>query len=146
MIVVGVDGSKGAQSALSWALAEARLRQTALRVVSAWEVPVLIFGAAPAFAPPLDPTGDPDLALAAERTIEDALRELAAATEGVEVERVVVNGHAAPILVDASREAELLVVGSRGLGGFTGLLLGSVSQHSVHHAHCPVVVIPKVAS
>ncbi len=144
MIVIGVDGSEGAQSALAWALAEARLRQTMLRVVCAWEVPVLIYGAAPAYVPPVDPTSDSKLA--AERAIDDALRELSGATDGLEVERVVVNGHAAPILVDASGEAELLVVGSRGLGGFTGLVLGSVSQHCVHHARCPVVVIPKVAS
>jgi nucleotide-binding universal stress UspA family protein len=144
MVVVGVDGSEGAHSALTWALAEARLRQTVLRMVCAWEVPALIYGAVPAFVPPVDPTSDPKVA--AERTIEDALRELSGATEGVEVERVVVNGHAAPILVDASGEAELLVVGSRGRDGFTGLLLGSVSQHCVHHAHCPVVVIPKAAS
>jgi nucleotide-binding universal stress UspA family protein len=59
----------------------------------------------------------------------------------LEIDQVVAHGHAAGVLIERSREADLLVVGTRGHGGFTGMLLGSVSAHCVHHAHCPVVVV-----
>jgi nucleotide-binding universal stress UspA family protein len=138
MIVVGVDRSEGANKALAWALAEARLRHSPLRVVSAGEFPTLY--AAPGLVPPVDL--DPEhYEKAATRMLSAALEEQEDATEGVEIDRAVTNGHAARVLVEASADAELLVVGSRGRGGFTGLLLGSVSQHCVQHAHCPVVVI-----
>lgn len=140
-IVVGIDGSKGAQRALEWALSEARLRGADLRVVHAHRVPELptyVQGRAGGYvgAPP------EQVQAVAKRVIEEALRA-AGDTGGVPVERVpVVGGEAATSLIDASKGADLLVVGSRGLGGFTGLLLGSVSQQCVTHAHCPVVVVP----
>jgi nucleotide-binding universal stress UspA family protein len=141
MVVVGVDGSKGAQRALEWALSEARLRGADLRVVHAHRVPVLptyVQGRAGGYAGP----SPEQLRAAAKQVIEEALGA-AGDTAGVSVERVpVVGGQAATTLIDASLGADLLVVGSRGLGGFTGLLLGSVSQQCVAHAHCPVVVVP----
>jgi nucleotide-binding universal stress UspA family protein len=138
MIVVGVDGSEGSRKALAWAVAEAKLRNTQLRVVSAWELPTVY--AAPGFVPPVD--FDPEAyEKAASRIVDSALEEQQSATQDIEIDRVVTNGHAAHVLVDASADAELLVVGSRGRGGFAGMLLGSVSQHCVQHAHCPVVVI-----
>jgi nucleotide-binding universal stress UspA family protein len=81
-----------------------------------------------------------DLREDAEKALDVALGEVD--TSGVEVERVVVEGPAGGALVEASRGAELLVVGSRGRGGFKGLLLGSVSQQCAHHAECPVVIVP----
>lgn len=140
-VVVGIDGSKGAQRALEWALEEARLRGLALRVVHAHRAPAVpthvVDGAGLYIGVP-----EEQLRAAAERVIEDALTA-AGGAGGLTVEPVVVIGRdPATTLIDASRTADLLVVGSRGMGGFMGLLLGSVSQQCVTHAHCPVVVIP----
>jgi nucleotide-binding universal stress UspA family protein len=82
-----------------------------------------------------------DLQRAAEGLLERALAAVGDETEGVEIERRVVQGPAAEVLVRAAAANDLLVVGSRGHGGFVGLLLGSVSQQCVHHAPCPVVVV-----
>jgi nucleotide-binding universal stress UspA family protein len=78
---------------------------------------------------------------AAATALEETLRESIPDTDTVEVERRVVEGRPAAVLVDESQGADLLVVGSRGHGGFTGLLLGSVSQQCAHHAACPVVIV-----
>ena len=77
----------------------------------------------------------------AERTLREAVERVRSAHPSAEVETTVVEGPPARVLVDMSADADLLVVGSRGLGGFSGLLLGSVSQQCVHHAHCPVTVV-----
>ena len=135
VIVVGVDGSPGALKALAFAIEEARLRHASLRAVLAWAVPFV------ADVPSgLLPSLLADLRDDAEKALDEALSEVD--TSGVEVERVVVEGPAGGALVEASRDAELLVVGSRGRGGFRGLLLGSVSQQCAHHAACPVVIVP----
>jgi len=73
--------------------------------------------------------------------LEETLRESVPETDTVEIERRVVEGRPAAVLVDESQGADLLVVGSRGHGGFAGLLLGSVSQQCAHHAACPVVIV-----
>ncbi len=75
------------------------------------------------------------------QTVAATLNEAVPDTAEVDIERRVAEGAAAAVLVDESRDAELLVVGSRGLGGFSGLLLGSVSQQCAHHAACPVVIV-----
>ena len=137
MIVVGVDGSEEAKAALGFALAEAKLRQAKLRVVHAW-----LFGGAGFegfFPAPVSELSD--LRRAAERALDATLREVAADASGVDVERHVVEGVPAAVLVEESRDAELLVVGSRGRGGFAALLLGSVSQQCAHHASCPLVIV-----
>jgi nucleotide-binding universal stress UspA family protein len=82
-----------------------------------------------------------DLHRAAEDLLERAIADAGNETKGVEIERQVVEGPAAEVLVQAASPDDLLVVGSRGHGGFAGLLLGSVSQQCVHHARCPVVVV-----
>jgi nucleotide-binding universal stress UspA family protein len=82
-----------------------------------------------------------DLRGAAETALAATLQEVVPDAAEVEIERRVVEGAPAAVLVDESREADLLVVGSRGLGGFSGLLLGSVSQQCAHHAACPVVIV-----
>jgi nucleotide-binding universal stress UspA family protein len=155
-VVVGVDGSAGAQEALRWALAEGRLRNAPVRAVHAWTFGY-IGGTIDA-----DPyLGDPlgwytsalgvdlsDLHRAAEDLLERALAAVGEDAEGVEIERWVVQGAAAEVLVAAAAAGDLLVVGSRGHSDFAGILLGSVSQKCVHHASCPVVVVhaPKPTS
>jgi nucleotide-binding universal stress UspA family protein len=139
VIVVGVDGSEHADAALGWALDEARLRGATLRLVHAWQyLPVV---AEPMAAIPSTPAGE--LEAAGRQTALEALERVAGTDPGVAVETVVVEGAAGAALLDASEGATLLVVGSRGRGGFTGLLLGSVSQQVTHNATCPVVVLPK---
>jgi len=83
-----------------------------------------------------------DVRRAAEKLVESELAELGSALSGVDVERTVVEGAAAPALIEAAEGADLLVVGSRGRGGFAGLLLGSVGQQCAHHAPCPLVIVP----
>lgn len=141
VIVVGVDFSEGAKAALRFGLAEAKLRHATLRVVHAWRFDYVGLSGIEGFYP------IPGLDLsaahrAAEAALEAMLAEVVSVEQKVEVVSVVVEGAAGAVLVGESRDAELLVVGSRGHGGFTGLLLGSVSQQCAHHAACPVVIIP----
>jgi nucleotide-binding universal stress UspA family protein len=144
-VVVGVDGSDGAAHALRWALDEARLRGAQLRVIHAWFLPLIL--SAPSdetfgIPPPASSLEEVRTALAreAERVLAASLR--GTGSDDVQVVGEVVEGKPAHVLTDAAADADLLVVGSRGLGGFTGLLLGSVSQQCAHHARCPLVVVP----
>jgi nucleotide-binding universal stress UspA family protein len=138
-IVVGVDGSEGASKALEWAIAEARLRTAPLRIVSAWHVPMGAYGA-PGFAPAVSPPLRQSISAEAERVAEGAVRR--AKDAGLEqVEHLVREGQAAGILTEAATDADLLIVGTRGHGGFADLLLGSVSSQCAHHAACPVVIV-----
>ena len=139
MIVVGVDGSESAQAALRFALDEARLRGAAVRAVIVWQVPTAAFGGA--FVPPADDLVD-EVATGARRTLERALTEAGDRAADVRVESVVRSGAPALQLLEEADDADLLVLGSRGLGGFRGLLLGSVGQQCSHHAPCPVVIVP----
>ena len=132
-IVVGVDGSVPSKVALAWAVRQARLTGAAVEAVVAWEYPVT-------FGYPLPKSGVDHQAVAA-RAVADAIVEVSGPGEPVKISSKVAEGNAARVLVDASAGAELLVVGSRGYGGFVEALLGSVGQHCVHHASCPVVVI-----
>jgi nucleotide-binding universal stress UspA family protein len=137
-ITVGVDGSASSVRALHWAADEARRRDAALEVVTTWHSPVL--ATIPAFGvqPPAD-----QLTEEARKGLIELLRVEGITSEaGLTVLERVVEGPAAPVLIDASADAELLVIGSRGRGGFAGLLLGSVSHAVVSHARCPVVVVP----
>ena len=141
-IVVGVDGSDGARRALEWAVAEARLRGAQLIAVHTWELPPLGMSAGP-FDPPM--TLDPDMIQRVEAAARDLVdRELDAVdVTGLQVDKRVEPRNPADALLDAARDANLLVVGTRGRGGFSGLLLGSVSQQVSQHAPCPVVIVPK---
>jgi nucleotide-binding universal stress UspA family protein len=164
-IVVGVDASPEARRALAWAAAEARLRQAVLQVVHAYHAHELV---APYYFPSQHAVPGATVAVAGEpaqpemsTTLQDRaefeeafrsraeqlltalLGEVDELVRGVDVQRTVVEGrHPAEALVELSADADLLVVGSRGRGGFTELLLGSVSHASVLHAVCPVVVVP----
>jgi len=136
-VVVGHDGSAGADGVLEAAFAAAAARDTGLTVMRAFHraTPVL-----PADAPPPKVFN----ARTAQASLTDELtrltRPLSDKYPDVDVKVVVADGDAAQLLVDASHRAQLVVVGSRGHGGFAGLLLGSVGMHLIHHAHCPVLV------
>jgi nucleotide-binding universal stress UspA family protein len=140
VIVVGVDNSAGAKAALRFALDEARLRQAGLRVVHAWHFGYL---GAPGYEGSLPAVGGnlEDLRHAAAAALDEMLKEVVADEDSVSIERRVDQGVPAAVLVDESRSADLLVVGSRGHGGFAQLLLGSVSRQCAQHASCPVVVV-----
>ena len=140
LIVVGVDSSEGAKQALRFALDEARLRQATLRAVHTWQFGSIGVTGLEGFSPVLGADLG-DLRRSAEIALDATLHEVVAAGNGVAIERRVVEGAPATVLVDESRHADLLVVGSRGHGGFAGLLLGSVSQQCAHHAACPVVIV-----
>jgi nucleotide-binding universal stress UspA family protein len=146
-IVVGVDGSPGSLEALRWALAEAGLRGAEVRVVHAWMVPLIDAVPEPwaIGSPTLGPSEDQvheHLEAAARKVLDASMEEARPADPGVEIEGELPEGRPAAALLAAAQDADLLVVGSRGRGGFAGLLLGSVSAQCVHHAPCPVVVVP----
>jgi nucleotide-binding universal stress UspA family protein len=136
-IVVGVDGSAGAREALRYALDEARLRGAGVRAVAAWQVPAVAY--AGGYGP-----ADPELFSELERDARTNLEGALGAVDlgDIEPETVVREGSPAHVLLEEAADADLLVVGSRGLGGFRGLLLGSVGQQCAHHAPCPLVIVP----
>ncbi len=142
-VVVGVDGSEAATRALRWAAEDARRRGALLRVVLAWEYPPRAVGGAGWIVP--DEAMLADQAAVMERRLDDVLAAAAPLLEGLELERRVVHGAPVPALLEAAAHADLLVLGTRGHGGFVGLLLGSVSQQCAHHAPCPVVIVPPAA-
>ncbi len=135
-VVVGVDGSDTSLRALEWAVTEARRRGAALEAVTAWSVP---YAASP-FAPVVV-----DVRADIERAAYELLADAVAQVDGSELHQPVIqtvaHGPAGQVIVDAAAGAELVVVGSRGLGGFKELLLGSVGQHVAHHAPCPAIII-----
>jgi nucleotide-binding universal stress UspA family protein len=134
-IAVGVDGSQGSKTALRWAVDEARRRSTTLTVVHAYAVAP--FGLAPYS---MTTTDSSVVAKAAEEVLDDCLDELD--IDDLSVMRLTSAGGAASALVDLSESAELVVVGARGAGRLARMLLGSVATQVVHHASCPVAVIP----
>ncbi|GLW57457.1 universal stress protein [Kitasatospora phosalacinea] len=133
-IVAGVDGSPSARTALAWAVRQAELTGAAVDAVTAWQYPAGYGWPAPVLQ-------SFDFAAAAGQALAEAVEAVATRHEGVEIRQHVVQDHPATALLAAADGAELLVVGNRGRGGFAGTLLGSVSQHCVHHARCPVVVV-----
>jgi nucleotide-binding universal stress UspA family protein len=140
VIVVGVDNSDGAKAALAFAHEEARLREATLRAVHAWQFGYIGYAGFEATMPAVG--GDiRELRAAAATTLDETLRQAIPDAGDVKIEQRVVEGTAGAVLVDESRDADLLVVGSRGHGGFAQLLLGSVSQQCAHHAACPVVIV-----
>ena len=132
-IVVGVDGSAPSERALEWAAAEAQRSGASLHVVCAWVFP-MAYGYA--FT-----TTVHDVHQAAQDVIDRALARLSELAPGVSVSGETTEQMPGPALVAASKGADLLVVGSRGLGGFEGLLMGSVGGYCTRHAQCSVVVV-----
>jgi len=133
-IVVGVDGSDGSKEALRWAVRQAGFTGATVEAVIAWQYPVF-FGWAPVGS------GDADFDKIAEETVNTCIAEVTGPEVPNWIRTRVVEGYPPQVLVEASAGAELLVVGSRGYGGFVDALLGSVSTFCVHHAHVPVTVI-----
>jgi nucleotide-binding universal stress UspA family protein len=140
VIIVGVDRSAGAEEALRFAFEEAQLRGATLRAVHAWQFGYIgapsLEGAVQVLGAELD-----EHRSAAGAVLDAMVREAIPDAGDMRIERRVVEGAAAAVLVEESRGADLLVVGSRGHGGFAQLLLGSVSQQCAHHAECPVVIV-----
>lgn len=136
-IVVGTDGSEASLEAVKWAAREAKVHSAQLEIIHAWTVPSF---------------GDPMAMMPIQLPIEDFIKQaevvrdhavrVAKEQGATEVNGIVVRGSAAEHLITASRTASKVVVGTRGHGGFVGLLLGSVAQQVATHAACPVVVVP----
>ncbi len=134
-IVVGVDGSPASLRALQQAVDLAAALGAEVDAVHTW---LVSYGATELSMMPAIPSTD--LQAAAEQTLADAVASVDA--KGVTINRIVTEGDAASTLLDVASGAEMLVVGSRGHGGFVGLLLGSVTHKVIHHAPCPVLVVP----
>ncbi len=133
-IVVGYDGSTSAKKALEWAANQADVTGALLEVITTWTWPT-------SYGAPLSLPEDFDPAASAQAILDEAAQYLKERFAGVRVRFDNLEGPAAPALVKASEGASLLVVGSRGHGEFVGMLLGSVSEHGVAHAQCPVLVL-----
>jgi nucleotide-binding universal stress UspA family protein len=133
-IVVGVDGSPLARSALEFAIEEAQLRKASLHVTYAYTV--MASGVTGSTGHDYYEQVESD----ARQFMQD-LKSSSPSTEGLEVVWLAVPGNPSEVLIEASKEAVLLVVGSRGVGGFLGLVMGSVSTQCVQHSHCPVLVV-----
>ena len=134
IVVVGVDGSESSFEALRWAAHYVHVAGGSLQAVISWHYPV-DYGYAAV------PIADMDLAGWAHEAVQAAIVEVEKEFPGLSISERVLEGPPASVLVQAADGADLLVVGSRGHGGFAGVLLGSVSTHVVHHAPCPVVVV-----
>jgi nucleotide-binding universal stress UspA family protein len=134
LIVVGVDGSPAAQTALEFAIEEASIHKASLHVTYAYPVLASVLTGS---------TGneyDERVESEAKEFLQGVIAK-APSSKGLDVEWLAVPGNPSEVLIEASREATMLVVGSRGGGGFKGLLMGSVSTQCVHYSHCPVLVV-----
>ena len=132
-VVVGVDGSAASREALEWAAREAVLRQLPLEVVTTW-------GIRTSTATPRH--GRPTSTLRPRsKTLDETIQLVLGPRTDTPLSALVVEGHAALVLEELSKSAVLIVVGSRGHGGFAGMLLGSVSEHLAARRHCPVMIV-----
>ena len=132
-IVVGYDGSPSSKQVLEWAASHAEETSSTLEVITAWMWPT-------SYGAPLALPEDFDATANARALLEDATNELKRRHPGLRARFETREGPAASVLVEASEGAALLTIGCRGHGGFVGMLIGSVSEHCVAHAHCPVLV------
>lgn len=135
-IVVGVDGSEQSLAAMDWAVQEARLRHGEVQAVTAWNFPYVTDALGTAWDYEIFEKDAQAILEAELERVKD---------HDVEITGRIVEGNPASALIEASKAADLIVVGSRGHGGFTGMMLGSVSHQTIHHAHCPVLVIREPA-
>jgi len=139
-IIVGIDGSAHSRRALEWAVSEAAIRKAPLTVLTVHQAVAGWAGGGVAYP------GDADLTAQARKKVQEetdsVLASLAAGNRPSSVTIEAVNGIPTVELLKAASDADMIVVGSRGGGGFAKLMLGSVSTQIVHHANCPVVVIP----
>jgi len=138
-IIVGVDGSGHSQRALEWAMKEAAVRHVPLSILTVHPAIVGYFGGVVTSAQDLQLTEEVKTAVTAEAD------KVLGALDGPHPESVTitaVHGFPVEVLVEASKDADLIVLGSRGVGGFSRLMLGSTAAQVVQHAHCPVTIIP----
>ena len=138
-IIVGVDGSGHSQRALEWAMKEAAIRHVPLSVLTIHPAIVGYFGGA------LTSPGDLELTEQAQEAVKTEADKVLAGLEGPHPESVTVRAvHGFPVeeLVNASKQADMIVLGSRGVGGFTRLMLGSTADQVVRHAYCPILIVP----
>lgn len=133
-VVVGVDGSAASKAALDWAVRQATLTGAAVVAVIAWEFPAT-------YGYPVPVSPDLDFEDIARQIVKEAIAGLGEQGPPAGISYQVVEGNAARALLDASAEADLLVIGNRGHGGFVEALLGSTGQYCIHYARCPVVII-----
>jgi nucleotide-binding universal stress UspA family protein len=140
VVVVGVDGSENGWHALDWAVQEAKIRSATLKIVCAFEDPVATVGLGTAFGAGAPISVDPTLV---EGAAKDVCDEAKRRSDSVPTELVARCDRPGDVLVDESAGAVMLVVGSRGHSAMGSLLLGSVSNHVVHHARCPIVIVPR---
>jgi nucleotide-binding universal stress UspA family protein len=133
-IVVGVDGSKPSRAALSWAARQAALTAAPLTVLTTWAYPTN-------YGYPMAWPDDMDFAADAKSELDESIKGVLDSDSSIAVTTCVIEGHPALVLVEESKTAALIVVGSRGHGEFAGMLLGSVSEFVATHAYCPVVII-----
>jgi nucleotide-binding universal stress UspA family protein len=134
LVVVGMDGSPSSKEAIRWAADQAQRTGARLEILTAWDWPQS-YGWTIPVPSDYDPEAD------ARGLVSACADEVRATHPGLDVTAATAQGHPAEVLVDASKAADLLVVGSRGHGEFAGMLLGSVSEHCTANAHCPVVVV-----
>jgi nucleotide-binding universal stress UspA family protein len=137
-IVVGVDGSPSSKAALKWAVRQAALTGSTVEAVIAWHYPTMYGGYGWAPVSGFEAASFDEVAA---KTLAEAIAEMVDPASSVHVIPKVAEGGPAHVLLQAAAGADLLVVGSRGHGGFSGLLLGSVSQHCANHSPCPIVII-----
>jgi nucleotide-binding universal stress UspA family protein len=135
-IVVGVDGSRPSIAALEWAVRQAKLTESSVDAVMGWEFPVV----PGAFGWTVAPSDDTDYDELAVKALNEAMSQVST-PPGVIINQLAVQGNAATVLLDAAKDADLLVVGNRGHGAFADALIGSVSVRCLHHATCPVVIV-----
>ncbi|NBX12529.1 MAG: universal stress protein [Acidimicrobiia bacterium] len=135
-IVVGTDGSEHSLSAIRWALQEASLRNVPVDVIHSWHFTPMVDPMGIAIIPPTS-----EMQAAAKFVLDGVMKKVERDRGGVQVNEIVAQGSPATMLMQAAKDAEMVVVGRRGHGGFVGLLLGSVATQVVHHAPCPVVVV-----
>ena len=139
LIIVGVDGSANSRVALQWAYDEATHHGASLTVLMTWHPPTL--PQSPPYGALTEKDYESQPKLEALGVLDGLVAELEKRTPEVDLRTAIEEGNPAKVLIERSRGADLMVVGSRGHGGFAGMLLGSVSQHLVAHAECPVVVV-----
>jgi nucleotide-binding universal stress UspA family protein len=137
-IVIGLDGSPSSLDALRWAVRQAKLTGGTVDAITAWQIPAAMTGYGWA---PIAMSECSDMQRIAQRALTEAISEAVGPADGQWVHGRTVQGAAAKVLLDASAGADLLVLGNRGHGKLADALVGSVGQHCIHHAHCPVVIM-----
>ena len=137
-IVVGVDGSPSSRAALRWAVGQAVLTGGVVEAVLAWQVPMILRTSAWA---PIYVDEASSLEADARKTLDAVISDEVEPADSQHVAAQVGYGHPAQVMLEAAADADLLVVGSRGHGSVADVLLGSVGQYCVHHAHCPVLIM-----